>query len=571
MYLGTRDAHTIVGLLRTFERDQDGAQAKLRDWLEADPDGFRRGAIRALRIGKDLSGLQCIVRLLIRGKILEQVLSDEDLSLPEAVKIGRLAIQIDPHMEVRLARRLAESVAGGVQPDALDRAPRLMSVLEKISDGSGILPSLVRVLRNADPHLRSKAVLMLARGNRGTNWVQSRLLDPDPRIRANAIEALWGVETETARELLLSVIDDPNNRVVGNALLGLYRLGDCRALAEVVKMAHHPFTAFRVTAAWLIGETGDERFSRPLARLERDPVTAVRSRALKAANRLRTALGQASQARPWRVAGLFMKTASEPQAGSRRLLVSVIPTDGERHIRPLPTQFHLTEDESPILSYSVAERPAPQTVTLVFVFPRDGAHPESPWVGAARNCLNFKPPADRWACLQWASPAGEPGASPAIDPEDGTILSADPRRLSSALAAPAAAAECPNLWRAMWHAVRAAQQAVGTRRVIVVCDETVSGGAGYELVQTLSATRDMVRVISRARNPAVEALCRKAEISLTFAETADAVASAIEQECIGLLARYEISYQPLSPEARQLQVRVRSPEGGGTLTLAVPP
>jgi len=266
-----------------------------------------------------------------------------------------------------------------------------------------------------------------------------------------------------------------------------------------------------------------------------------------------------------------MKTASEPQAGSRRLLVSVIPTDGERHIRPLPTQFHLTEDESPILSYSVAERPVLQTVSLIFVFPRDGAHPGSPWVGAARNCLNFKPVPDRWACLQWASAAGEPGPSPAIDPEDGSVLSDDPGHLISALASPADAAECPNLWRAMWRAVRVAQQAAGTRRVIVVCDETVSGGAGCELVQTLTTARDMVRVISRTRNPPIEALCRKAEISLTLAETADAVASAIEQECIGLLARYEISYQPLSPEARHLQVRVRSPEGGGALTLAIPP
>ena len=565
MYLGTSNAHTIVGLVRRFDQDKAGASAKLQDWLETDPDGFRRGAITAVRAGRDSSGLQCIVRLLIRARMLEQVLADEDVSLQDAVKIGRLAIEIDPHLEVRLARRLAESVTGGARRGAAERAPRLMSVLEKISDGSGIIPSLVRVLRNSDPHVRSKAVLMLARGNRSANWVHSHLLDPDARIRANAIEALWGVESETARDLLLSVIDDPNNRVVGNALLGLYRLGDSRALAGVMKMAAHPSTAFRATAAWLMGETGDERFSAALARLERDPVIAVRSRALKANNRLRAALARASQAAPWHVAGHFMKAGSAPQQGNRRLLASVNPSDGKGLIQLLPTQFHLIEDGNPILSYGVTERAVPQTVSLFFVFPREGAHPDSPWVAAARRCLSFKPAADRWACLQWASP----GASAGADPEDQSVRSADPRHLISALTVSAAVEECPNLWRAMWRAAREARQAEGTRRVIVVSDETVSGGAGYQLVQMLSDARDMMRVISRGRNAPVEALCRRAEISLTPAETPDAIASAIEHECLGLLSRYEISYQPLSWHARQLEIRVRSPEGAGALRLAV--
>jgi len=565
--LETSGADTIVGLVRNFDRDRAGTLSKLQNWLAADPDGFYRGAITALRIGKDSCGLQCIVSLLIRGKMLEQILTEENLSLQEAVRIARLAMEIDQHMEVRLARRLAESVADGYPAGKLGHAPRLMSILDKISDGSGILPSLARVLRNPDPYLRSKAVLMLARGNRSAHWVQSKLLDPDPRIRANAIEALWGVEGNAARELLFSAAGDANNRVAGNALLGLYRLGDCRALAEALKMAGHTSTAFRATAAWLMGETGDERFHAPLTRLRRDPVAAVRSRALKATSRLSTALAKASQARALRVAGLFMETAAGPQKGSRKLLVSVIPRDGKGHIRPLPTQFHLSEDGCPILSYSVAERLVPEAVSLTFVFPRDGSCLESPWVTAALNCLNFKPASDLWACLQWASPANGSGTSPGIECENTLAFSADASLLASSLATPAATGECPNLWRAMWRAVRAAPQAAETRRVIVVCDETVSGGAGYELVEALSAAHDMVRVISRVPNPALEALCRTAEISLALAETAEAITSTIERECVGLLAHYEISYQAVSREAKQLEVRVQSPEGCGALTL----
>jgi hypothetical protein len=428
----------------------------------------------------------------------------------------------------------------------------------------------VRVLRNANPHLRSKAVLMLGRGNRSANWVQSRLLDPDPRIRANALEALWGVESDTARALLLSAAGDDNNRVAGNALLGLYRLGDCRTLTEAVKMAGHASTAFRATAAWLMGETGDERFQAPLARLGRDPVAAVRRRALKATNQLRTAAAQASQTPLWRISGLFMETASGPDKDRRKLLVSVIPPDGTERIRALPTQFRLSEDGCPVLSYCVAERSVPEAVSVIFVFPRDGARPEIPWVGAALNCLNFKLASDRWACLQWASPPNGPGAPPGADRDDTPALSVNAKLLAFALTAPAAIEECPDLYRAMWWAVRAASQAEGLCRVLVVCHEIVTGGAGYKLVETLAAARGLVRVISPLPNPPIEDLCRKADIDLTTAETADAIGSAIERECIGLLASQEVTYQAVSREARRLEIGVQSPKGRGMLALAIP-
>lgn len=54
----------------------------------------------------------------------------------------------------------------------------------------------------------------------------ARLGESDPRVRANAIESLWGVDSPEARTLLSFATNDANNRVVGNALLGLYHLGN---------------------------------------------------------------------------------------------------------------------------------------------------------------------------------------------------------------------------------------------------------------------------------------------------------------------------------------------------------
>ena len=112
-----------------------------------------------------------------------------------------------------------------------------------ISDGARIFPFVVRLLRHANPHIRSKAVLMIGRGNHSPRWVRERLADTDPRIRANAAEALWGVETAEARELLQSLVHDSNNRVAGNAILGLYRLGDYSMIPEIAAMARHEFGA----------------------------------------------------------------------------------------------------------------------------------------------------------------------------------------------------------------------------------------------------------------------------------------------------------------------------------------
>src|SRR5581483_2076277 len=132
-------------------------------------------------------------------------------------------------------------------------------------------PSLVRLLRHPNPHIRSKAVLLIGRGNRSPKWIRQRLVDTDPRVRANAAEALWGVGTEEARDLLHSLVGDSNNRVAGNAVLGLYRLGDCAMITEILELAVHESAMFRATAAWVMGETGDPRFTEALAALLRDP------------------------------------------------------------------------------------------------------------------------------------------------------------------------------------------------------------------------------------------------------------------------------------------------------------
>ena len=176
-------------------------------------------------------------------------------------------------VDVALARSLADSAVGDGAVHVADPA-RLMDILCEIADASRIMPSLMRLMRHPNPYLRSKAVKMIGRGSRSTKWVMGRLSESDPRVRANAIESLWGVDTPEARTLLKFAASDANNRVVGNALLGLYHLGEASVLADVINLAAHESALFRASAAWVMGETGDPRFTDALRRLisEPDPI-----------------------------------------------------------------------------------------------------------------------------------------------------------------------------------------------------------------------------------------------------------------------------------------------------------
>ena len=79
----------------------------------------------------------------------------------------------------------------------------------EIADSQRILPSLMRRLRVSNPYLRSTVVKMIGKGSKSVKWVRAKLSESDPRVRANAVEALWGVDSAEARALLKVRFDYP--------------------------------------------------------------------------------------------------------------------------------------------------------------------------------------------------------------------------------------------------------------------------------------------------------------------------------------------------------------------------
>ena len=120
-------------------------------------------------------------------------------------------------------------------------------------------------------------------------WASRQLNRSDPGTRASAVEAIWGLNSPSARALLEDCVRDESNRVAGNALVGLHMLGRPGIVEQVTEMVTASAPMFRSTAAWTMGQIGDAAFVPPLTELLRDEHPEVRSAALRSLLQIRRA------------------------------------------------------------------------------------------------------------------------------------------------------------------------------------------------------------------------------------------------------------------------------------------
>lgn len=562
-----RNRAALEAMVRNFSSDAVRYRRSIRELLDDDRDAFLSNVVGILKSDTDSRAVQYLLILLASENLLYDALCDPALNLDQALAVARLAARANPMVDVGVARRLAEAAVSDPEASSLGDAGRILQILGEISDGTRIQPSLMRLLRNANPYLRSKAVLMIGRGSHSVQWVRRRQGEADARVRANAVEALWGVDTAEARALLRFAASDGNNRVASNALLGLYWLGDCTVISELVKMAGHAASSFRLSAAWAMGKTGDQRFSEVVGRMLADSNARVRKRAFAAVSQIKLAAAQLAQNREWRVSAFLM--GKDSHKTPRRLRVAVVLDSGSKDLKLLPTHFIVSEDNQAVMSYQVIERPAREAMTVIFVFPRTATPETAPWNQAALRCLDWKRSTDLWCTVPYL-PDDDAVPAEGLDLEL-PPFAAQPQLAAASFTTRHKRTDCTDFWTALWRTVRNEAGPVrGKRHLIVFAPGDIGRVAGHGLVASVISSRTSVQVISTRPNSALRDFCRMTGGAFQIGETDAAVADLVTRAYLNLLARCDITYQPVVPRASTIRVRVNSPTGWGESSISIP-
>lgn len=371
-------------LAQRFSVEPAPVRKKLAEMLVADPPGFRAAALRTLPAIDDTSSRRCLLDLMLKADLLPAC--DPGLmEIEEEVAVTRELLDLEPLLDMKLAQRLSTATIQSVSDETIQR---VLVLLNSIPENARVLPMLVKLLRHPNPNVRSKAVLVIGRIGQAPQVMGGLLSESDPRIRANAIEALWGMDSTKARMVLREAASDANNRVVGNALLGLYRLGETSAIPGILQMAAHAGAEFRTTAVWVMEQTGSPRFLPALAQMVRESDPKARAGVFRAITKLKRAATAMAGLPRLRV---HLTGVSCPAEG-RHAVRAAIATQEGRPISRLPaTALVLWEDSRVVAEYSVRQLERPDSLALALVLPLGDAGDR-----ALATLTPLKRQLDRW-------------------------------------------------------------------------------------------------------------------------------------------------------------------------------
>ncbi len=228
--------------------------------------------------GPDEISKKVVPWLCSQGRYLAQLL-DPALLPVERAKVALETFRVsDEQFSPRFSQLLSPENRE-VNSAMLQRALELLAGLRTYES---FVPHLQVLAKHSDPYVRSKAVKVLCRIRPNKSLVERHIQCDDPRVRANALEALWHINTDEAKSLFEGSLVDPDHRVVLNAVVGLYFLNDPKAVELLMELAEHPSVRFRRATVWALGLLADPRTRPALEKLLSDPSPLIRANARRA-------------------------------------------------------------------------------------------------------------------------------------------------------------------------------------------------------------------------------------------------------------------------------------------------
>ena len=285
---GTEDEDvSLQGLLDDFQSSSAMFKRDMRRMLEKDPSGFLLSACRVLKASTKGPGAAYLMELLWSNPVMVASLIDPALlPLCTAIRFAQRWHLFDPLLDIKLLHVGFPSEDGGVHDLDIVRAKRALAIVNELPADRHILLPLVNLLCSPDAQVRSKAAAIYGRTSKNPEWVRKKLAETDARVRANAVESLWGADSEPARAVLKEASRDRNHRVAANALIGLHRSG-ADVTVSLQKMASGSDPLTRAAAAFAMGQVLKAEFKPLLEKMLKDGDARVRSRALHSLIRLR--------------------------------------------------------------------------------------------------------------------------------------------------------------------------------------------------------------------------------------------------------------------------------------------
>jgi HEAT repeat protein len=183
--------------------------------------------------------------------VTNMVLTEQN---PEVLKSGMNALQ-------KFSRR--ESVDVFVR---MTTHPRVevrvlaMQILGSIGGAPQVATLTSCYKRETHPKVRAAVVTSLAQlgGQSALNTLRPYLNDPDERVVANAIQGLHDANNIEAVTYLKPMVMHRNRRIRANTIVNLFALGDLKMIAELTKMIETKDAKEQASGLWALGAIGED-------------------------------------------------------------------------------------------------------------------------------------------------------------------------------------------------------------------------------------------------------------------------------------------------------------------------
>lgn len=162
-----------------------------------------------------------------------------------------------------------------------------VEALGKMGDKNNLMHLLRLYNPNLHPTLKATIVSALAKLATIDDPIQeiilSALADDDPRVRANAVEAVERLNLPSLAKMLLPLLEDEDNRVKANVLRALWNIHDKATLnIKLLEMINHPNHWMRASAAFVLRHIKAENHFDLIKKLLDDKSLEVHNNAWKA-------------------------------------------------------------------------------------------------------------------------------------------------------------------------------------------------------------------------------------------------------------------------------------------------